>query len=145
MTIIRRSRPGDGTRIIEIWRSAVDATHDFLSPEDRLAIDEMVCDFLPQAPLWLVVDTFDYPLAFMLIDDGHMEALFVDPVHRGTGIGAALVRHGLTLHPKMTTDVNEQNGQAVGFYKKMGFQQTGRSPIDGQGRPYPLIHLEHLH
>ena len=105
----------------------------------------MVCDFLPQAPLWLVVDTFDYPLAFMLIDDGHMEALFVDPVHRGTGIGAALVRHGLTLHPKMTTDVNEQNGQAVGFYKKMGFQQTGRSPIDGQGRPYPLIHLEHLH
>ena len=145
MTIIRRSRPSDGTRIIEIWRSAVDATHDFLSPEDRLAIDEMVCSFLPQAPLWLAVDTLDYPLAFMLIDDGHMEALFVDPAHRGTGIGAALVRHGLTLHPKMTTDVNEQNDQAVGFYKKMGFRQTGRSPIDGQGRAYPLIHLAHSH
>ena len=27
----------------------------------------------------------DYPLAFMLIDDGHMEALFVDPARRGTG------------------------------------------------------------
>ena len=145
MTIIRRSRPSDGARIIEIWRSAVDATHDFLSSEDRLAIDEMVCSFLPQAPLWLVVDTFDYPLAFMLIDDGHMEALFVDPAHRGTGIGAALVRHGLTLHPKMTTDVNEQNDQAVGFYKKIGFRQTGRSPIDGQGRAYPLIHLAHSH
>jgi putative acetyltransferase len=43
----------------------------------------------------------------MLIDGGHMEALFVDPARRGIGIGAALVRHGLTLHPKMTTDVNE--------------------------------------
>jgi putative acetyltransferase len=41
----------------------------------------------------------------------------------------------------MTTDVNEQNAQAVGFYEHMGFTRTGRSPLDGQGRPYPLIHL----
>ncbi|MCC7124921.1 MAG: acetyltransferase, partial [Acidobacteria bacterium] len=122
---------------------AVDATHHFLTPEDRLAIDEMVCGFLPHAPLWLAVDENDYPLAFMLIDDGHMEALFVDPAWRGTGIGAALVQHGLALHPGMTTDVNEQNDQAVRFYERMGFRQTGRSPIDGQGRPYPLIHLEY--
>ncbi|MGF7149406.1 putative acetyltransferase [Sphingomonas zeicaulis] len=138
---IRPSRPGEGARAIEIWRGAVDATHDFLSPEDRIAIDEMLCDFLPQAPLWFAVDGDDRPLAFMLIDDGHMEALFVDPACRGTGIGAALVRHGLALHPGMTTDVNEQNEQAVGFYKRMGFERTGRSPLDGQGRPYPLIHL----
>ena len=143
MTTIRHSRPDDGERAVEIWRRAVDATHDFLSPEDRLAIDEMVSDFLPKAPLLLAVDDNDYPLAFMLIDDGHMEALFVDPACRGTGIGAALVRHGVSLHPKLTTDVNEQNGQAVGFYEKMGFRRTGRSPTDGQGRPYPLIHLEY--
>nr|WP_132270332.1 acetyltransferase [Novosphingobium sp. PhB57] len=144
MIMIRPSRPDEGTRIIEIWRGAVDATHHFLTPEDRLAIDEMVCGFLPHAPLWLAVDENDYPLAFMLIADRHMEALFVDPAWRGTGIGAALVQHGLRLHPKMTTDVNEQNDQAVRFYERMGFTQTGRSPIDGQGRPYPLIHLEYL-
>lgn len=144
MITIRSSRPSDGERAVEIWRRAVDATHDFLSPQDRLAIDELVCSFLPQATLWLAVDHKDYPLAFMLIDNGHMEALFVDPACRGTGIGAALVRHGLSLHPKMTTDVNEQNGQAIGFYERMGFRRTGRSPIDGQGRPYPLIHLEYM-
>lgn len=143
MITIRNSRPDDGERAVEIWRRAVDATHDFLSPEDRQAIDGMVCDFLPEAPLWLAVDANDYPQAFMLIDNGHMEALFVDPACRGSGIGATLVRHGLSLHPGMTTDVNEQNGQAVGFYEKMGFKQTGRSPLDGQGRPYPLIHLAH--
>lgn len=143
MITIRDSRPDDGDRVIEIWRGAVDATHDFLLPEDRLALDEMVCGFLPQAPLWLAVDVKDYPLAFLLIDNGHMEALFVDPRDRGTGLGAALVRHGLALHPEMTTDVNEQNGQAVGFYEKMGFRRTGRSSLDGQGRPYPLIHLRH--
>ncbi|MGB3433167.1 acetyltransferase [Achromobacter sp.] len=143
MITIRTSRPVDGARVIKIWRDAVDATHDFLSPEDRQAIDEMVCGFLPQVPLWLAVDANDYPQAFMLIDNGHMQALFVDPACRGTGIGAALVRHGLSLHPDMTTDVNEQNGQAVGFYEKMGFQRTGRSPLDDQGRSYPLIHLEY--
>ncbi|WP_451979577.1 acetyltransferase [Azospirillum endophyticum] len=143
MVTIRCSRPGEGDRAFEIWRGAVDATHDFLSPQDRLAIGEMVRGFLPQAPLWLAVDANDHPLAFMLIDNGHMEALFVDPAFRRTGIGAALVRHGLARHPKMTTDVNEQNGQAVGFYEKLGFTRTGRSPLDGQGRPYPLIHLKY--
>lgn len=140
---IRTSRPDEGARVVEIWRNAVDATHGFLSPEDRQAIDEMVCGFLPQVPLWLAVDANDYPQAFMLIDNGHMQALFVDSACRGTGIGAALVRHGLSLHPNMTTDVNEQNGQAVGFYEKIGFKRTGCSPLDDQGRPYPLIHLEY--
>lgn len=104
----------------------------------------MVCDFLPKVPLWFAVDANDYPLAFMFIDNGHMEALFVDPAFRGTGNGAALVRHGLSLHPKMTTDVNEQNAQALGFYEKMGFKRTSRSSLDGQGRPYPIIHLEYI-
>ena len=38
-------------------------------------------------------------------------------------------------------DVNEQNPQALGFYRHLGFEQVGRSPLDGQGRPFPLLHL----
>ena len=143
MFTIRPSRPTDGARILEIWRGAVDATHHFLSAEDRIAIGREVCAFLPQAPLTLAVDQNNRPLGFMLIDHGHMEALFIDPAAFGHGIGAALVRHGLTLYPGMTTDVNEQNEQAVGFYDRVGFVRTGLSPLDGQGRPYPLIHLAH--
>ena len=143
MFTIRSSRPTDGARILEIWRGAVDATHFFLSVEDRIAIGQEVCAFLPQAPLTLAVDQDDRPLGFMLIDNGHMEALFIDPTAFGHGIGAALVRHGLVLYPGMTTDVNEQNERAVGFYNRMGFIQTGRSSLDGQGRPYPLLHLAH--
>lgn len=140
---IRASRPDDGDRVIEIWRRAVDATHDFLSAEDRAALDELICGFLPQAPLLLAVDEQDQPHGFMLIDKGHMEALFIDPDARGTGIGAQLVREGLASWPEMTTDVNEQNDQAVGFYQHMGFRPVGRSATDDQGRPYPLIHLQY--
>ncbi|MGG2473877.1 acetyltransferase, partial [Rhizobium sp. BR5] len=28
-----------------------------------------------------------------------------------------------------------------GFYRRLGFEPTGRSDLDGQGRPYPLVHL----
>ena len=69
MFTIRTSRPDDGERAVEIWRRAVDATHDFLSQQDRIAIEEMVRSFLPQATLWLAADANDYPLAFMLIDN----------------------------------------------------------------------------
>lgn len=143
MVTIRSSRPADGERILQIWRDAVDATHHFLSVEDRAAIDVEVCGFLPEAPLTLAVDQDDRPLGFMLIDDGHMEALFIDPMAFGQGIGTALVRHGLALRPGLTTEVNEQNDQAVAFYERMSFVPTKRSAQDGQGRPYPVIHLMH--
>lgn len=141
MTVIRMARPDEGDRAVEIWGAAVDATHDFLTAEDRVAIGRHVAEFLPGAPLWLAVDGDDRAIGFLLMNDSHMEALFVDPLHRGSGVGRALVRHATTLHAAITTDVNEQNGQAVGFYRRLGFVPTGRSDRDGQGRPYPLVHL----
>ncbi|QII29502.1 acetyltransferase [Stenotrophomonas maltophilia] len=143
MTTLRPSRATDGDALVDLWRRAVDATHDFLSADDRQAIDAEVAGFLPHAPLILAVDDQDRPQGFMLIDGPHMEALFIDPDVRGTGIGRHLLLHALALHPQLTTDVNAQNAQAVGFYQRMGFTETGRSPVDSQGRPYPLIHLRH--
>lgn len=140
---LRPSHPHDGARIIEIWRRAVDATHDFLSLADRQAIEAEVMGFLPAAPLLLAVDATDTPVAFMLVMDGHMEALFVDPACRGNGVGRQLVTHALAEHRQLTTDVNAQNAQAVGFYQRLGFVETGRSALDGQGRAYPLIHLRY--
>ena len=87
------------------------------------------------------VDASDHPLGFMFLHEGHMEALFIDPNHHGNGIGKALVQAAIAAHPELTTDVNEQSIEAMGFYRKLGFEPTGRSDLDGQGRPYPLVHL----
>jgi hypothetical protein len=54
----------------------------------------------------------------------------------GEGFGNPVHVFGAT-----TLDVNEQNPQAVGFYLHQGFRITGRSPLDGLGKPYPLLHL----
>lgn len=39
-------------------------------------------------------------------------------------------------------DVNEQNPQAVGFYKHMGFDTFKRSEFDEQGNPFPILHMK---
>jgi putative acetyltransferase len=141
MIRIRLSRPDDAERALQIWRDAVDATHHFLSPGDRSAIESEVRSFLPATPLCLAVDEDDVVTGFMVLTGGHIDALFVDPARHGQGVGRALVEHGVVLHPAITTDVNAQNEGAAGFYTRLGFIPTGRSDTDDQGRPYPLVHL----
>ncbi|CAM7906844.1 acetyltransferase [Klebsiella quasipneumoniae] len=140
---IRRSRPDEGDKLIAIWCRSVDATHDFLSKAYRKELEEMVRAFLPEAPLWVAVNTEDQPIAFMLLTGDHMDALFVDPDVRGCGVGRLLIEYALSLTPKLTTNVNEQNEQAVGFYQRMGFRVTGRSETDDLEQPYPLLNLIH--
>ncbi len=138
---IRPSRRSDGDRVVDIWRAAVDATHHFLTAEDRQAIDRQVQQFLPHSPLWLAVDPRDQAIGFMGLSGPHVDALFIDPAFHGIGVGRELIALALRFHPAITTDVNEQNLRAIGFYERLGFVRFGRSPIDDHGRPYPLLHL----
>ncbi|EMF0805126.1 TPA: acetyltransferase [Klebsiella aerogenes] len=141
MIKIRMSRPSEAEDIIQIWKSSVDATHDFLTTHDRQEIEKEVVGFFSETPVWVATNDEELPLGFMFLHDGHLEALFVDAAARGLGVGNQLISHALALHPDLSVDVNEQNQQAVGFYQHMGFQVSGRSGQDSQGRPYPLLHL----
>lgn len=119
----------------------MDATHDFLTGHDRQEIEKEVIGFFSETPVWVATNQDDQPLGFMFLHEGHLEALFVAGSARGLGVGKRLISHALALHPELSVDVNEQNQQAVGFYQHMGFQVSGRSELDNQGRPYPLLHL----
>lgn len=141
MLDIRMSRPSEASEIIQIWKSSVDATHDFLKGHDRQEIEKEVIGFFSETPVWVATNQDDQPLGFMFLHEGHLEALFVAGSARGLGVGKRLISHALALHPELSVDVNEQNQQAVGFYQHMGFQVSGRSELDNQGRPYPLLHL----
>lgn len=75
----------------------------------------------------------------MALSGSHMEALFVDPTFRCMGVGRALVNHALTMHSGLTTDVNEQNDQAIGFYRHLGFVAVGRSALTGKAELIPCF------
>ena len=78
---------------------------------------------------------------FCGVHDGNIEMLFISPDARGKGVGAILAAHAINEQGASKVDVNEQNEQALGFYRHIGFKVTGRSPLDRQRKPYPLLHM----
>ncbi len=139
---IRKSSPKDTAVLMDIWRRSVRATHHFLLETDFLEIESLVENqYLPVVSVLVALNAHSQPVGFMGMSGDHIDALFVDPNFKGQGIGSGLIRHALKDAKEITVDVNEQNEAAVGFYAHFGFQRTGRSELDGQGKPYPLIHL----
>ncbi|MDO5644662.1 MAG: GNAT family N-acetyltransferase [Dermabacter sp.] len=139
-------RPSVGSseypQLVDIWRSAVLATHDFLDPSDAERIeDSLIPQYFPAVSM-LVAEGPSGPVGFAGVAEGNLEMLFVLNSVRGTGVGTALLNEAIAQHGVTTVDVNEQNTGALGFYLKRGFVRVGRSELDGDGRPYPLLHLE---
>ena len=81
-------------------------------------------------------------IGFMGIAEGNLEMLFIDNNYRGTGIGKKLITYAIDNLQVTKVDVNEQNVQAVGFYEYMGFNIYKRSNLDGEGKEYPILHMQ---
>ncbi|WP_454796463.1 acetyltransferase [Novosphingobium lindaniclasticum] len=141
--MIRPGTSDDAPRAFAIWRAAVEATHGFLSAQHKSEIAVQVEQMLPAVPLWIAEDAGGTAQGFMVFAGGSIEALFVDPAVHGRGFGSALVAHALMLEPQARVDANEQADNALPFYESRGFQRTGRSERDADGRPYPILHLRH--
>ena len=148
---IRPPHPHERQALLTVWRRSVEASHTFLSRRDIDFYQPMVREFLESdvTILALCGAGSSGPLGFMALDqtldaedaDAKIEALFIDPAHFRKGFGSLLVRCAQSRHNRLTLDVNEDNPDARVFYERMGFRKTGRSELDGAGRPFPLIHM----
>lgn len=129
--------------LLELWEASVRATHTFLSEEAILEIKPKVIEALAAVEkLVTAAGEEGVTVAFMGADGDKIEMLFVAPGERGRGYGKMLVEYGKNTLGCRFVDVNEQNPQATGFYEKMGFRVKSRSELDGQGNPYPILHME---
>ena len=142
---IRAARDDDEIdALVALWERSVRATHDFLTEADIAALRPRVGEALRDnaLDLWVLVDDRDRPIGFLGLAGDDLSALFLDPDHRGRGGGRLLVAHAQALRGgALTVDVNEQNPAARGFYEALGFEVVGRSPVDDDGRPFPLLHM----
>ena len=139
--MIRKIKETDYPRLIEIWQSAVLNTHDFLKEEDFLYYKKQ----LPVYFQYVTLVGFEQEgilAGFMGIAEENLEMLFVDNDYRGTGIGKKLIAYATANLHVTKVDVNEQNTQAVDFYKYMGFNIVRRSELDGEGKEYPILHMQ---
>jgi len=143
MITIEAGRPVHYPTLLKIWESSVRATHDFLPEEEIQALRPLLENlYFPAVTLSIARLVEDGSIVgFVGVSEKRIEMLFVEADQRGKGTGKALLRHAV-VQGADALDVNEQNPQAVGFYQQQGFEVVGRSEHDGQGRPYPLLHMK---
>lgn len=141
LTTIRPSTAADRDALLSIWLRSVRASHTFLTEADIQELLPLVRDAaLPALELY-VLECDGAAIGFMGLDGAKVEAMFLLPERCRRGGGRMLIEYARRLKGPLTVDVNEQNPEAVRFYQAVGFRIVGRSEVDGQGRPFPLLHM----
>ena len=128
-------------QMIDVWEKSVLATHDFLKQSDFLAIKEIVktIDFNAFDVYCLVHN--DEVAGFLGVAAQKVEMLFLSPKYFGKRLGRKLLAFAIDELKADKVDVNEQNTNAVEFYRKFGFKTYERTDKDDQGRYYPLLRM----
>ncbi|WHS61577.1 GNAT family N-acetyltransferase [Pseudomonas sp. G2-4] len=143
-SVIHTPKPSDYEELTRVWEASVRATHDFL-PDSYIELlkNLVLTRYLDAVMLICTRDARQRITGFAGVAAGKIEMLFIDPQHRGQGLGKQLLRHAMEQLNADQLDVNEQNPQALGFYLKQGFEVVGRSERDGMNQPYPLLHMRY--
>ncbi|HHQ4491837.1 TPA: acetyltransferase [Aeromonas hydrophila] len=138
---LEQAERGDYQALIALWEASVRATHHFLPDEEIATLRELILAHYFNAVTLTCARSEQGIAGFCGVHEGNIEMLFIDPALRGSGVGRLLVADAIDRLGVTRVDVNEQNEQALGFYRRLGFEVVGRSALDGQGRPYPLLHM----
>ncbi len=133
--------------LTELWEASVRASHHFLPEEEVETLAPFVGNVLDEIAILVLAVENGQALGFLGVQGEKAEMLFLHPLACGKGLGKALLLHGVQQFGVRFVDVNEQNPKALGFYEHLGFRVFARSPLDSEGRPYPLLHccLENVH
>ena len=129
-------------QLLMVWEKSVRETHLFLSDAEIANIKQYVPEALRGVDYLIIAnDEDEHPVAFMGIEDGVLEMLFITSEQRGKGLGKVLLGLGIEKYGVKQLTVNEQNPQAKEFYKHLGFEVYKRTDTDEQGNPYPLLYM----
>ncbi|APC20435.1 GNAT family N-acetyltransferase [Pseudomonas protegens] len=141
-SVVHTPKLSDYPELTQVWEASVRATHDFLPDSYIELLRKLVLTrYLDAVMLICTRDARQRITGFAGVAAGKVEMLFIDPAHRGRGLGRQLLQYAVEHLNAQQLDVNEQNPQALGFYFKQGFEVVGRSEQDGMGQPYPLLHM----
>jgi len=141
--VITKASVSEYDRLIAIWESSVRATHDFITEEEIQFYKPLILEvYFRAVDLYCYQDEECTIYGFIGVAGDKLEMLFIDAGERGKGIGKQLVAFAVNELQVTKVDVNEENGQAVNFYRYMGFHTIGRSEVDGTGKNHPLLFME---
>ena len=129
---LRPARPQDADRIAALFGAARDSALPYLpvlhsAEEDRAHFAGVVA-----AGATTVATQDARVVGFVVLAEGWVEHLYVDPPHWRRGIGGALLRHAQAARPGgLELWVFARNTPAIAFYERHGFRVVQRT--DGAG------------
>ena len=95
-SVIHTPKTSDFTELARIWEASVRATHDFLPDSYIMLLKNLVLTrYLDAVMLICTKDTHQRITGFAGVAAGKVEMLFIDPQHRGQGLGRQLLRYAI--------------------------------------------------
>ena len=141
--ILRNST--DIEKLLYIWENSVKATHLFLTQDDiEMLIPHVKLGIEGIDKLIIAKDKLGEPLGFIGVENKKIEMIFINSEHFGKGIGTLLINYVINILEVNLVDVNEQNPQALAFYKHLGFEVYERSETDEQGNLFPILNMKFI-
>ncbi|APC97521.1 GNAT family N-acetyltransferase [Francisella frigiditurris] len=141
---LEKAQEKDFDEMIDLWQASVETTHEFLTIKDISKLRKLIRSeyFYIQELSIEVLKNDNKVIGFLGTEGNNIEMLFISPEFFGKGIGQLLLKHAIKNKNCTKVDVNEQNPRALRFYEKYGFKVKSRSPLDSQGNPFPILHME---
>ena len=136
MSFIRPAAPDDLARIAEIEIFNYRLNFYPIFQNDEFYFGELQVPALSKkyrdrlGSLWVYDD--GVVKGFMLVENGRLEKLFVEPVLQGRSIGSALLEYAVSEMGTHSLWALEKNSRAIAFYLRHGFRLTqDRAPEEG--------------
>lgn len=129
-------------QLTQVWAASLQATHNFLAPEDFPVIAAQVPKALKEIPsLTVAWDCQAGPVGGLGVAGHTLELFFLAPDQIGTGLADRLFHHAMAQHYIAQITVHEQNRQALNFYLRRSYRVHHRTATDSMGLPYPVLTL----
>ncbi|MEU3353379.1 GNAT family N-acetyltransferase [Streptomyces sp. NPDC037389] len=134
IVIIRRAEPADAPGAAEVWLRSYDAA---LPTVRRAHTDDEVRAWfryvvVPERETWVAEGEAGAIVGVMVLQDGHLDQLYLAPEHRGEGLGDRFVGLAKERRPEgLELWTFQINAPAHRFYERHGFTAAERT--DGSG------------
>lgn len=144
MEILRRATGHDARAVADLWLRSFDAA---LPTVRRAHTDDEVRSWfaavvVPRCETWAAVTPDGRPVGVMALDGSDLDQLYLDPDHRGRGLGDRCVDLAKGRRPDgLDLWCFQVNGPALRFYARHGFVEVERTDGARNEEREPDVHL----
>ncbi len=140
---VERAVTAEYEELLSVWDDSVLGSYDYILEEEITLFKRFIVEqVFPSVSLHCVKDRNGSISAFIGSKNNKVEMLFVKNALIGNGLGKKLLQYAVLELSCNKVDVNEENKQAIAFYKRMVFLTESRSLKTGKASTFNVLHMQ---